>query len=377
MEAVPLFGQACLLVSFMLTAYSLIGMSLWAGGMRYHCALDDSQEAALLAINATPPETIECPASLLCGGKEVEMCSINDPPTYIRSENFGFTGFDDFPQSFLTMFVQMTGDNGMQDIPFAIEGNGVSMALAGWIIMATAVIVLTTTALNLFLAVCCSVFDDVMGKIGDRQRAALERELKAGYELAAAGDDDEDDEEEVVEETGKKKKKFGLKSLKNNIGKATKKAAEKAKEQGDKAREKLKPSDVLFLDYEQKIRNNDWSKSGSKIPKLRNWCKRIVLSQPCNFTINCLIGVNAIILCSNHHGISQEWQDANFTVEGICLIIYWFEFFGKILGYGFGVYMSESMNKMDTFVLVRCVSSFFFCCVASLLLHSSSLQHPG
>lgn len=83
-----------------------------------------------------------------------------------------------------------------------------------------------------------------------------------------------------------------------------------------------------------------------------------MLSQPCNFTINCLIGVNAIILCSNHHGISQEWQDANFTVEGLCLIIYWFEFFGKILGYGFNAYMSESMNKMDTFVLVSCSTGF-------------------
>lgn len=288
-EAVPLFGQACLLVSFMLTAYSLIGMSLWAGGMRYHCALDGNQEAALLAINVTidaaacgaaggattqgvctPPATIECPASLLCGGRDIEFCSINDPPTYIRSENFGFTGFDDFPQSFLTMFVEMTGDNGMQDIPFAIEDNGVSMALAGWIIMATAVVVLTTTALNLFLAVCCSVFDDVMGKIGGRQRAALDRELKTGSELTSRGaNEDEEEEKEAAE--GKKKKGFGLKSLKNNIGNATKKAAEKAKEQGDKARTALKPSDVLFLDYEQRIREHDWSRSVSKCDGLRNW----------------------------------------------------------------------------------------------------------
>lgn len=376
-EAVPLFGQACLLVSFMLTAYSLIGMSLWAGGLRYQCAATEEEVEFMLSVNMTPPSSLDCPASLLCDGSETPKCSLYDPPLYIRSENFGFTGFDSFPQSFLTMFVQMTGDNGMQDVPFALEDAGVNMSLAGWIIMSTAVIVLTTTALNLFLAVCCSVFDDVMGKISDRQRAALERELKAGLELDDAADDDDDDQEDEEEEAGSKRKKFGLKSLKKNIGNATKKAAEKAKEQGDKARMALKPSDVLFLDYEQKIREHDWTKTDSKCGGLRNWCKGIVLSSACNLTVNILIGVNAIILCSNHHGISQEWQNTNLLIEGLCLIIYWFEFTGKILGYGFDTYMSESMNKMDTFVLLSCSTGFISGIVVFLARFIPGLSKVG
>ncbi len=374
-EAVPLFGQACLLVSFMLTAYSLIGMSLWAGGLRYECARTEEQLQGLLAMNITPPDAIDCPASLLCGGTETETCSLRDPPTYIRSENFGFTGFDSFPQSFLTMFVQMTGDNGMQDIPFALENAGVNMSLAGWVVMSTAVIVLTTTALNLFLAVCCSVFDDVMGKISDRQRAALERELKAGLELAAEGDEadtGEDDEEEAS--IGKR---FGLNKLRKNIGNATKKAAEKAKVQADRARTALKPSDVLQLDYEEQIRSHDWTQTDSKCGGFRNTCKKIVLSPICNITINILIGVNAIILCSNHHGMSQEWKDWNLLIEGICLIIYWFEFAGKVLGYGFGTYMSESMNKMDTFVLVSCSTGFISGIVTFLARFIPSLNSVG
>ena len=55
----------------------------------------------------------------------------------------------------------MTGDGGMQDIPFALENSNATLNSFSWILMMTAVMVLTLLALNLFLAVCCSVFDDV------------------------------------------------------------------------------------------------------------------------------------------------------------------------------------------------------------------------
>ena len=375
-EAVPLFGQACLLVSFMLTAYSLIGMSLWAGGLRYECAPTKEELQDLLAVNITPPDVIVCPAALLCGGSETETCLPRNPPTYIRSENFGFSGFDNFQQAFLTMFVQMTGDNGMQDIPSALDNAGVNMASAGWIVMSTAVVVLTITALNLFLAVCCSVFDDIMGKISDRQRAALERELKVGLELEFDEEDTQDDAQDDGEQGGNVNK-LGLNKLRKNIAKATTKAAEKAKSQGDKARKALKPSDVLQADYEQRIRTHDWTKTNSKCGGFRNACKKIVLSSTCNFTINILIGVNAVILCSNHHGMLQEWKDWNLFIEGLCLIIYWFEFAGKVFGYGFGTYMSESMNKMDTFVLVACSTGFISGMVTFMARFIPSLSSVG
>ena len=61
----------------------------------------------------------------------------------------------------LTIFVQMTGDNKMQAIPNALIGTNVALNDVAWALMATAKIVLTIIALNLFLAVCCSVFDAV------------------------------------------------------------------------------------------------------------------------------------------------------------------------------------------------------------------------
>ena len=51
-------------------------------------------------------------------------CEILPVIPYIRSEEYGFSGFDNFLQAMLTMFVQMTGDNGMQDIPFALDNAG-------------------------------------------------------------------------------------------------------------------------------------------------------------------------------------------------------------------------------------------------------------
>ena len=65
----------------------------------------------------------------------------------------------------MTMFVQMNDDNGMQHLPNALDGAKAVLSSIAWPMMASAVIVLTTLALNLFLAASCSVFDELHQKL--------------------------------------------------------------------------------------------------------------------------------------------------------------------------------------------------------------------
>lgn len=169
-DALPLFGQACLLVLFLLMAYALTGMSLWTGGLHYQCSPKP------ININASEPVWgLTCPACLPCGDT-AGRCDRLPAEPFIRSEEYGFTGFDNFVQAMLTMFVQMTGDNGMQDIPFALGQAGVVLNGFGWPMMASGVIILTILALNLFLAVCCSVFDEVHDKVTVQKHEVVKRD---------------------------------------------------------------------------------------------------------------------------------------------------------------------------------------------------------
>ena len=385
-EAAPLFAQASLLVTFMLTTYSLLGMSLWAGGLRYACdsygnlnlpsvwdnydpsgsQADANTTAALLALSEGPVirevesrswstyaysyttvvdgpiDLIECPACLTCPAtdeKDTSMCGALVQPAYIRSENFGFSGFDNFAMSMLTMFVQMTGDNGMQDVPFALENAGVSLSSAGWFTMATATAVLTILALNLFLAVCCSVFDGVMDKIEGRQAAAIARAKKreaAGLSL----------EEKAEGMLGAVSGAIGMFSSIKDM------ALQTVVGEADKALEAQKPNDVKYLDYEEVVRTIDWKERGSKIAGCRMSCKNIVLAKWFSWLINGLILVNAIILCSNHHGMSQQWRDINITIETSCLGVFWMEFIGKLFAFSPPIYFSETTNRLDFSVLI-------------------------
>ena len=119
-EALPLFLQACFLIFFLQMVFALICMSLWSGGLNFECqagagisasssALDSnsSNNATLLAAPKLG-EAFKCPLAVDCttGEDEWELtwCTAIEPPRFIRSEAYGFTGFDNFLQAMLTMF---------------------------------------------------------------------------------------------------------------------------------------------------------------------------------------------------------------------------------------------------------------------------------
>jgi hypothetical protein len=376
--ALPLFGQACLLITFMLVAYSLICMSLWSGALNYECErpmdwtapAEQNMSNSILHDSAAPdvPEsardvsisveslnsflaspspdagsTYECPACLECpeegsGLFAVSWCSPVQPPRFVRSEAYGFTGFDSFPQAMLTMFVQMTGDGGMHDVPFALENAGATLGTFGWTLMMTAVLVLTLLALNLFLAVCCSVFDDVHEQVTSKNKRIIERD--EGYGTAFA-------------EVNGGKASGGMLSLMNTISAAAQQTLNSNHEASANAKEVLKSTEQKYIDYLDEVAAIDWRKR-SRIGGCRSCSRTWVLSHPFRISVNVMVMMNALVLMSNHHGMVPEWRALNLALETLCLLFFWFELSMKVLGYGRTLYFRSNTHRLDVFVLVCC-----------------------
>jgi hypothetical protein len=79
----------------------------------------------------------------------------------VGEDGYGTRSFDNIGRAFYTMFILMSGDNGMQDIPNALFAVGAKDEWIAWPMFATAAFILTYICLNLLLAICCTVFYDI------------------------------------------------------------------------------------------------------------------------------------------------------------------------------------------------------------------------
>ena len=373
-EALPLFFQACFLIFFLQMVFALICMSLWSGGLTYECQEDETVRN--LNTNGSwdgtlslgeQREAFQCPNALDCttGDDEWELtyCTKVSPPRYIRSEGYGFTGFDDFLQAMLTMFVQMTGDNGMQDIPFALQRSGVALSGLGWSLMLAAVLVLTLLALNLFLAVCCAVFDDVHEKIFAKAHRVIDRD--AGYTQGTFT-------------PSTTSKGGGMLALMKEITAATQQAISANDQNVADAEQKLKSTEEKYIEYMNGIKANDWTKpfGRSRMGKYRNMCRFVVCSKHFIRLVNAMVVVNAMILMSAHHNMSAEWMTTNVLLESICLLFFWAEVIFKVFGFGFGVYIESNTHRLDLFILL-CTSAGFLASVLTLVATVLPATVPG
>ena len=366
-EALPLFFQTSVLIVFLQMVFALICMSLWSGGLKYECQDAGGLTSPLYSSNSSDgtlqPLVAEvrdylyvCPHSVDCStteeGNELTWCTVVDPPRFIRTEDFGFTGFDNFVQSMLTMFVQMTGDGGMQDIPFALEHAGVVTGEFGWILMMLAQLVLTILAMNLFLAVSCAVFDDVHEQVFKKNDRLIQRDqgFKTGsFSLAGTGSG-------------------GMLSLIKEITAATQQAISATEEKADEAREKMKSPGQKRLEYIHRVRENDWTQR-SLHPYLgwyRNTARNVALSRSFETAVNFMVLVNSLVLMSSHHGMSAKWAATLVLIESICLLFYWIEFLLKTFGFGFRTYLKSNTHRLDVFILL-CTSAGFLASAVAFL----------
>ena len=275
------------------------------------------------------------------------------------------TGFDNFGQAMLTIFVQMTGDNGMQDIPFALQETGAVLSGASWFTMMTAVLVLTLLALNLFLAVCCAIFDEVHETVFARHRKVIGRDdaYDTGFEPK--------DEVNIGS---------GIASLMTQITAATQQSLRagkaESKAEAEKSKEALKSSDEIFMEYHMRLAMHNWEDTGSKIGWLRNLVNQIVLSERYHQLLNFAVLINTLVLMTNHHGISDEWLKRNLMIETGCLAFFWMEWIMKVMGFGFSAYIESGTHRLDFFVLLA-TSAGYIASVLSVLSKILPVDAPG
>ena len=145
----------------------------------------------------------------------------------------------------------------------------------------------------------------------------------------------------------------GVLALMNTISAAAQQTMSSNNQASDNAKETLKSSERKYIEYIEEVRNIDW-KERSMIGGCRNCSRTFALSQPFRLVVNIMVMLNALILMSNHHGMSNDWRAMNLGLETFCLLFFWFEFIMKMLGFGKNLYWRSSTHRLDVFVLVAC-----------------------
>lgn len=136
----------------------------------------------------------------------------------VGEDEYGTRSFDNVFLAFYTMFILMTGDNGMQDIPNAMwEADTTSQWLA-WPMFATAAVMLTLILLNLFLAICCSVFEEIhcaleQARAGRARRKEVDERLQLSEQLAAEQAKIQKQEEDRAQKSAESQRKSKIASV--------------------------------------------------------------------------------------------------------------------------------------------------------------------
>eukprot|EP01043_Picozoa_sp_COSAG02_P024531 COSAG02_NODE_1343_length_13161_cov_12.669959_1_plen_3095_part_00 len=226
--ATGLFLDAMFFVAFLISLFAMIGASSFSGALHYTCVRCDSYDVTTVAQmqqcaisdrrvyegntlvtgedgwmradredaqtqwTANSTELLLCPNSLTCAknaqhdGTFVRCIERN--VLEVGEDEMGTRSFDNFFSAFYTMFILLSGDNGMQDLPNALFAVDASSEWLAWPIFFVASFGLTLVALNLVLAICCSVFEDIHGALehAKEQRAAAAEVQQAIEKMDAA-----------------------------------------------------------------------------------------------------------------------------------------------------------------------------------------------
>jgi hypothetical protein len=388
-----LFRDAMVFVVFLITLFAMIGTSSFSGALHYTCARCDTKDVATveaMQVCAMDDRKVYLGNTLLTGAAgwvradkedieahwttnttKLEVCpqSLNcataakEAGTFIRcierdvlevgEDGYGTRSFDNFFSAFYTMFILLSGDNGMQDIPNAMFAVDASSEWLAWPVCFVASFGLTLVALNLVLAICCSVFEDIHGALeGAKEKRLAARELKNKIEKL--------DEIYNQQERDRKDEEHA----KNNIVLKADDVLENAIEGGAKAvmgvadgmRSRLldNPETALGLqdmeanrkEMDREIRENA-AKSGKVAQYVvmvgRSWVFEIlVMLMIVAYTLSVLNQETA-------NGINQTWVDVELGV----MMFFVLEAIMMCSGLGWRHYFTYGENRLD-FIILMC-----------------------
>lgn len=70
--------------------------------------------------------------------------------------------------------------------------------------------------------------------------------------------------------------------------------------------------------------------------------------------------MNTIVLSTDHHGISEDWENVNTELNFAFTIIFAFEMFIKLVGMGVKGYLQDHMNYIDGLVVILSLIEIIF-----------------
>lgn len=191
----------CALLLLCLGIFALIGMSNFGGALQFsclsnsgptnegpkpECSAAEYAQAEIMGIDCP----VMCAQSLKCSADHY-WCAPLPEKREIGWDQWGLRNFDDFNKAMLAIFVQTTGDGeqtdapshtrrvvvaptdmiphptccsagGMHAVTSALHDAGINEDFWAWVVHFLASVFLSLIALNLFLAVCCSAYADIV-----------------------------------------------------------------------------------------------------------------------------------------------------------------------------------------------------------------------
>ena len=329
-DSARLLCTVAVFMMFLLSVFTLIGLSCYTGALQYEC-MPQSQNGEKPQCNAEQNFSaavmqvdcpLRCPRSLSCSTLHDEMwCApLQGGRRAVGNDQYGLRDYDTFLRGFVATFVQTAGDGGMHSIPLALTASGTSMPAIAWLISFTTSTFMNMLCLNLFLAVLCSAYSDIVSATEERKLAQQQSRDKYRALLAQriSGDDDLQ-EVDTVEETA---------------------AAQPV------------------ISTEDRIYDKDWFAEGSRLPGIRERLKKLAMSLWFERTSSTVIICNTLSMALVHEDMSNTFRDNLRTCELVFLCVFVAEAAIKLVGFGSSIFFSSAENKLDVFIIAVSLVGF-------------------
>eukprot|EP01052_Picozoa_sp_SAG31_P006185 SAG31_NODE_282_length_18516_cov_9.338600_3_plen_1049_part_00 len=324
-DSVPMFMTVALLLIFLMALFGLVGVSSFGGALQFTCTAHDectpeqNSKALLMGSSDCP---LVCPSTLSCAASN-QLCVPLEENRPVGHDPFGFRNFDNFWNSFMSVFVQTTGDGGIHTMPNALRQAGIKSNIVAWCMSLFITVLLNVIALNLFLAVCCSAYSEIYA-----QTLMLENEAQMMRDVLR--------EQMLQAETAAERdRRLVAEALDAENKKKTK----------------------------QQIMEKRWTDDTSNCASLRENIRRLILSEGFEIATSIVIIANTFTMALSHHDMDQELETILLVCETAFLFTYCLEATLKAVGAGTRLYFRSSENRFDLFVilcsLVGLISTFF------------------
>lgn len=397
--AAGLFVDAMFFVTFLLSLFAMIGTSSFHGALHYTCVRCDSHEVTTVeqmrecaigdrmvyegttlttgedgwvradhegaqaqwTTNST--ELFACPKTLACAktardNGDLVQCIERDV-LGVGEDETGSRSFDNFLSAFYTMFILLSGDNGMQDLPNALFSVDASGEWLAWPICFVASFGLTLVALNLVLAICCSVFEDIHGALENakEQRAATAEIRQVVHKM---DDTFEQQERDRRAQAGTEATRSALAKADDGLEELLEGGARAVMDVANGMRSRLLDNPETALGLQDIEGNRDQMDShirekASGRSKIAQLIVMVGRSRPFEVTVMVMILLYTLSVMNQEDGltgIDETWVSVELAVIGFFV----FEWLLMLIALGPIQYFRYGENRIDFIVLLCTVA---------------------